>query len=253
MASQKRRKLENTVAALQERYGAQAVRRANELKVAVPPAVPSGFPTLDQLTGCQGLPLGSMTILSGPPTSGKLTVAYKALVNAQAQGAVLILDLHQNCDPDYLARCGVKLETLYIVRPELPQTVPLLLDLVQTGEVRLILVDSLPDLLTSQSASRALHAALDPLHNLLRGTGCALVWIDEAEALWQRWLSDSRRVRQHAALQLELRRERWLYRGDTLVGYRSVVQLQKSQWAGAARSAMIEVIFNGREVESFAV
>jgi hypothetical protein len=116
---------------------------------------------------------------------------------------------------------------------------------VKTREARLILIDSLPDLLTNQAASRTLHAALDHLDNLLRNSGCAVIWIDETEPLWQRWLSDSRRVRHHAALQIELKRERWLYQNNTLIGYQTVAHLLKSQWPTAQRTATIELTFNG--------
>lgn len=247
MPSQKRRKLESAVTAIQQRYGQQAVRKATELNhVTRPPAISSSFAAVDELTGCKGLPLNAISILSGPPTSGKLTLAYKTLATAQQKGdTVMILDLHQNSDPDYLARCGLDLETLYLVRPAPEQTVPLLLDLVKTRKLRLILVDSLPDILMDQQGGRALRASLDTLCTLLRGSGCALLLMDEPEPLWKRWLSDSRAVARHAALHVGLKREQWLYQQDRLVGYRAVVHLLKSRWTTAKETAAIEIVFNG--------
>ena len=43
----------------------------------------TSFPALDAITGCQGVPLGDITLFSGRTTSGKLTLAYKTLMNAR--------------------------------------------------------------------------------------------------------------------------------------------------------------------------
>ncbi len=91
------------------------------------PHVATGFATLDQMTGCQGIPLGAITLLSGRTTSGKLTLAYKLLANAQraSHGGVAytvgLVDLNRTADPDYLARCGVDLEHLLVARPQTSQ------------------------------------------------------------------------------------------------------------------------------------
>ena len=149
----KQRKMESTAAALQQRYGAQSLRKASNLSGhTIPPHVSTGFPALDAITGCQGVPLGDIALLSGPNTSGKLTVAYKTLMSAQRSARkrdalVAIIDLSHSADPDYVARAGVDLEHLLIARPSQDEeAVDLLLDLVRTQNVRAILVDSLADL-----------------------------------------------------------------------------------------------------------
>jgi RecA/RadA recombinase len=134
LSTGKRRQLQSTVAALQRRYGAQAIRPASDLPTpAPPPAITTGFAQLDALTGCRGIPLGALTLLSGCTTSGKTTLAFKTLAHAQqpepasarrtALHNVARLDLNHTCDPDYLARCGVDLAHLLIVLP-LPDLEP---------------------------------------------------------------------------------------------------------------------------------
>ena len=92
MSIAKRRRLESTVAAIQQRYGVRALRVARDLpKVSLPAALSTGFPELDALTGCRGMPLRATTLLTGPATSGKLTVAYKTLAAAQRDGLLCVL------------------------------------------------------------------------------------------------------------------------------------------------------------------
>lgn len=84
MSQIKRRVLESTVALLQHRYGAQAIQRAADVaQPKKPESVATGFAALDAITGCQGIPLGALTLLSGAATSGIVTLAYKVLLHAQ--------------------------------------------------------------------------------------------------------------------------------------------------------------------------
>ena len=115
----------------------------------MPPAISRGFADLDVWTGCRGVPLGAITLLTGPSTSGKLAVAYKTLAAGWQNGChpVALIDLIHSTDPDYLVRCGVDLAHLLLVRPG-PETQidTLVLDLVRSRHLRLLLVDSLADL-----------------------------------------------------------------------------------------------------------
>jgi RecA/RadA recombinase len=256
MSDDKRRRLESTLASINLRHGAQALQRGEH--AASRPAVPhiaTGFPILDAMTGCGGVPLGAITLLSGRTTSGKLTVAYKLLANAQrdAHGytanTVVLLDLSRTADPDYLARCGLDLDALLVGRPQLgPETVYLLGDILATQQVCAVLLDSLADLAADGSSSlHDFNVHLGKLQQRLRASGAALIILDEMQPPWLRWLNldDSSQVRRAAALHIEMRRERWLRQAGEMVGYRAQARLLKSRWAYGLRSAPVELVFNG--------
>lgn len=255
MSQSKRRVLESTVALLQKRYGAQAIKSAAEVQPPKKPGyISTGFAALDAITGCNGLPLGALTLLSGAATSGIVTLAYKALLHAQQstpktwQFNVAILDLTDTFDADYVARCGIDLERLLVIRPQLETTtIDLILDLVKSGELRALLIDSLPDLTRQPAAYRHLNARLPALLQLLRPVPMALIVIDEIAAPWRRLLNLDRswQVRQQAALHIELRRERWLTKQNDLVGYRAEATVIKSEWTHQQPTAPMEIIFNG--------
>ncbi|HXF63381.1 MAG TPA: hypothetical protein VNK95_17260 [Caldilineaceae bacterium] len=248
--AQRRQQLEQTMAALEARYGAGVVRRAASLRPQVP-HLSTGFPQLDALTGCGGVPLGRTTILSGQTTSGKLTVAFKALVAAQSdpRSLVALLDCNHTADPDYLARAGLDLARLLIARPRLtPQVVDLLLDLARSRKVRALLVNGLADLQSQPPIYRRLCSHLSHLHVALRAGHCALIWIDEPSPAWLRWFNWDRSspVRQWAALHLDLRRETWLTQEDgALCGYEAQARLLKSRWTRSGKTASVAITFNG--------
>ena len=160
MASRKRR-LESTVTAIQRQHGAQALRRGLERAPKPPLAVSS--------TRCphrlQRRPLGVMSLLSGRSTSGKVTLAYKLLANAQASGGApaptaVLVDMTQTADPDYLTRCGINLDRLLLVRPATNErAVHLILDLARSRQVNLVVVDSLADLVPPARPSSRAYAA----------------------------------------------------------------------------------------------
>ena len=192
MSRRRQRKLDTAVTAIQQRHGPQAIHRGMaEKRAAAVPHLSTGFPSLDTITGCQGIPLGHMTLISGRTTSGKLTLGYKALVNAQQHrvgDTVALIDLFHCSDPDYLKRCGMDLKRLVIVRPPHDANVPeLLVDLARTGELRAILVDNLGGLVANGRMARRLHSSLGSLGHALRAKQCSVLFIGEPEPPWQRW------------------------------------------------------------------
>lgn len=256
MTESKQRRLDNAVAGVHQRYGPQALRRGDDFGVRrAPPHIPTGFSALDALTGCGGAPLGEITLFSGRSTSGKLTLGYKLLANAQRGGGsggaaytVGLLDLSRTADPDYVARCGVDLDYLLVGRPPTGrQAVELLGDLVQRHSLRVLVMDSLADLMAARETMGTLNARLPHLRQLLRMNHCALVILDEPRAPWLRWfnLDASRQVRGAAALHIEMQREQWLRQGGDFAGYRAQARLLKSRWGQGGRSAPVEIIFNG--------
>ena len=254
MSNRKRRKLDSTVAAVQKQYGPAALRRGLPATTMTrPPHVATGFPALDAATGCGGIPLGALTVISGATTSGKLTLAYKTLAQAQRGNQVVaIIDLNCNSDPDYLARCGLDLARLLLVRPTHPQDVgALAVDLARSRGVQMVLVDSLVDVMVDRTAARQLVGALGRLTYTLRATGAGALFVDDPGPPWQRWpisswlLSRSWPVRQQAALWIDIRHERWLQEEGVLRGYAALARVERSRWRHDRPRVPLEIRFNG--------
>src|SRR5689334_6103648 len=117
MTTEQKRRLDEAVVAIRRAWGQDALRQFTESeKLAGVPHISTGFPSLDQALNIGGIPKGHLTRLSGIPTSGAMTLAYKTL--AQAAGEALVyLDLAHNFDADYAARCGVDVANLVLIQP----------------------------------------------------------------------------------------------------------------------------------------
>jgi hypothetical protein len=248
--SNRRRKLESAVVAIQRQHGAQAIRRGADRPPAPPMSISTSFPQVDELTGCKGIPLGNKSLLSGPSTSGKVTLAYKLLANAQARNTntVALVDLGQHADPDYLQRCGIDLSRLLLVRPAINErAIHLILDLARSRQTSLVVVDSWSELLDDRDTRLALGNGVRRLPPLLRAANCGVVFIDEINPLWKRWLWRDGRAElyRQMAVHIELQREQWLAYNDHLNGYRAQVALHRSRWAPNGGKVAIEILFNG--------
>jgi recombination protein RecA len=257
------RRLESTVAYIQHRWGAEAIRRGAGAPESVV-CVPTGFAALDAALGIGGLPRGRLSLLAGAPTSGKRTLA--ALVIAQAQQATrqpaVCIDLAGTCDADYLARCGVDLTAFYVARPATGlEALDMLATLAAQPEWGVVVLDHWAALEREPAARRAAAAALDRLARQLdaRQTGArqsgraraVLLVLDEPPGLWHSLLDAVRgdaadqALGQHCAVRLALRRERWLLLGPDVRGYRVEVAVQKNRFGPTGRSAILEIRFNG--------
>jgi hypothetical protein len=191
-----------------------------------------------------------MSLLSGRSTSGKLTLAYKLLANAQANpsSTVALVDLGQHADPDYLQRCGIDLARLLLVRPAVNErAVHLILDLARSRQTTFVVVDNWSELLDEPGARQALVNGVRRLPPLLRAANCGVVFIDEINPAWKRWLWRDGRTElyRQMAVHIELQREQWLAYNDHLNGYRAQVTLHRSRWSPNGGKVAIEVVFNG--------
>lgn len=248
----KSERLQNAIKQMEHRWGAGVVVPARIAPSHVD-GIPTDFAELDQLTGTGGIPLHSVTLLSGNPTSGKLTVAYKILSQAQQsvplerRHSVAILDLGASTDPDYLTRAGVDLDRLLLIRPQMEkQTLRAILDLVKSRELRAILVDSLPDLLVSRDAASMVEQMMPQVNLALKSADCALLFLDESQPAWLPPLAaeTSRAVRHYASLHIEFTRRGWIESDGELTGYHIQAKLLKSRATHQGESTATAIEFN---------
>ena len=241
--SSRHRKLDAVVSRLQLQYGPRAIRRAPAPETREAPArLSTTFPALDAALG-GGVPRGRLTELSGPATSGKVTLAAKVLSAAHAERAALVawLDLSRTCDPDYLHRCGLDLDRVLVVRPEDGlDALAITLHLIESDALAGLVFDSLSDLPRGHDSRVA--GSLERLATAVVRTKAAVLFLAEERA-------ESQPLAHLAATRLHLTRERWLaadgdVRGDVR-GYEAQVEVVKNRLGRAGGRVWIRIAFTG--------
>jgi recombination protein RecA len=236
---EKRRKLDTTITALQDKWGKQAIQRFEESRREVA-HVPTGFPSLDEAIGIGGLPRGRISEILGKPTSGLTTIALNIAKNAQKDGGmVLYFDQYQTFDPEYTDLLGVNLNQLVLLRPnDNHQSAIILLDAVLSGGIGLIIVETQADNQASQIWSPTLDKIIAPLGHsetiLLFLTHLptfpAANPVNQYKGKHRLKNQNMTMVSHYAALRLFVQRSGWLIQGRELEGYKTQVKVTKNKF-----------------------
>jgi recombination protein RecA len=212
-------------------------------------AISTGFTALDGALGTGGWPRGALALLDAPRGAGATSLAIRSLAAAQEAGGIVAwIDAAGCLDVAGLARMGVSLEWLLVVRPtSVSEGVELAGWLARSGLVDATVLDLGEGSEGSEGSglsagSGALVAALDRLGKLLvRGRSVALLLTPE------RLRAVVGRV---AAVRLSLEREAWLAVGRDLVGQRVRATVDRHRWALAGAAATLDLWFaEGRRID----
>jgi recombination protein RecA len=244
VGSRKKQHLDVAVTAIQRRWGAGALRRGPGAAASEVPHIPTGFPALDRALGIGGLPKGRLIELGGPATSGKTTLALKLLAQAQAGGGqVAYVDQSRSFDPDYARRCGLHLAHLLVGWPlDGGETLATTEALATSGSLAALAFDALGLLWHDPDMGRRLAACLKRLAAPLARSGSLLLFLHEPAALDTATRSA---LAHHAAVRLQVSRERWLRRQGDIQGYTARVEVLKNRPGPAGRAAPITIEFDG--------
>ncbi len=246
-ADDRKRRLDKTVADIQNRFGLRAIGRPAPATHAV---IPTGFAALDEALGIGGLPIGRVSEIAGAPTSGMATLALKVVAQAQSTNATAAyIDLDKTFDPDYAARCGIDLERLLLIRPyTVRQALDMLPDFATGGGFRVLVCDAPLTALAPPDAAENLARVLGRIVAPLSRSGCALLFLSALPPGSAPSLDDypgQTALPHYAAIRLLIQRERWLYRRHDVAGYAAQVLVVKNRLAAAGRHAAITFTFNG--------
>ena len=227
--TQRKRILEQTVAAMQLRYGPAALKRASVKPVAV---LPSGIAPLDRaLAG--GFPCGRFSELLGRGSAGQFTVAARVLAQAQQAGqmAAYYVDVDAAVDVEALVRCGVRLDLLAILRPHgLGHALTMTDDLLRMGSLGAVVFDRLdyPLLLADRGVLKRLECALRNWTPLLSRSQSVFLFITETPPL-PCACPEGLPLASFASIRLAFEHQAWLSRGSRVVGFASRVTVLKNK------------------------
>jgi len=227
--------LKAAVLKVERRWGLRASGRLFGGQYQAPVGLETGLPELDRATGFGGIPRGKLTEFTGPSSSGKLTIALRALTAAVVEGGVAAyIDLPGTFYPPAAAAMGIYLDRLVLVQPADGAAA------VKAASI-LLLSKGFDALLLDLGAARAHPDALARLTDLsARGqTATIAVTRDEGRAAALRFF---------ASLRLGVKRRDWLWRDGPLgrapTGMRLDVSVLKSRSAAPERDLKIDCPFS---------
>src|ERR671938_355013 len=137
--------LSGALTQIERQFGKGSVMRMGDegAKVSVE-AIPTGALSLDLALGIGGMPRGRIVELYGPESSGKTTLIYHVLAEAQKLGGVCaFIDAEHAMDPLYAQNIGVNIDELLVSQPDYGEQALEIADmLVRSGAVDVVAIDS---------------------------------------------------------------------------------------------------------------
>ncbi len=137
--------LQGALTQIEREFGKGTVMRMGDEGAQVRcDAIPTGALSLDLALGIGGVPRGRIVEVFGPESSGKTTLIYHVLAEAQKLGGVCaFIDAEHAMDPLYAKEIGVDIDELLVSQPDYGEQALEIADmLVRSGAVDVVAIDS---------------------------------------------------------------------------------------------------------------
>jgi len=136
--------LNSAVAQIEKQFGKGAIMRMGDMPLANIDYIPTGSLALDVALGIGGLPKGRIVEIFGPEASGKTTLLYHVMAQAQRRGGLAaFIDAEHSLDPAYARRIGLNTDELLVSQPDHGEQGLEIADLlVRSGSLDIVAIDS---------------------------------------------------------------------------------------------------------------
>jgi protein RecA len=136
--------LEAAVSQIERQFGKGAIMKMGEASHVDIDSVSTGALSLDLGLGIGGLPRGRVVEVFGPESSGKTTLCYHVIAEAQRKGGLAaFIDAEHAMDPTYARRIGVNVDELLLSQPDNgEQALEIAEMLIRSGALDVLVIDS---------------------------------------------------------------------------------------------------------------
>jgi recombination protein RecA len=256
--------LQGALSQIEKQFGKGTVMRMGDpgAWVAVD-AIPTGALPLDLALGIGGVPRGRVVEIFGPESSGKTTLVYHIIAEAQKLGGVCaFVDAEHAMDPLYAQQIGVDIDELLVSQPDYGEQALEIVDmLVRSGAVDVISVDSVAALTpraelegqmgdqTVGVQARMMSQAMRKLTGILSRTQTLCVFTNQIREKVGVMFGPTetqpggRALKFYSSVRLDIRRIETLKDGTEAVGNRVKVKVVKNKVAAPFKQAEFDIEF----------
>jgi recombination protein RecA len=136
--------LKAAVGQIERDFGQGSLMRLGDRAVVPVSTIPTGALSIDLALGVGGVPRGRIIEIFGPESSGKTTLVYEIIAQAQKMGGICaFIDTEHAIDPIYARTIGVDIDELLVSQPDHGEQALEIADvLTRSGALDVVAVDS---------------------------------------------------------------------------------------------------------------